>query len=88
MQYPARSVHVDVARQALEVRGGAGEPLARFAVSTSPHGCGGAAGSLRTPCGRFRIVEKIGHGLPLDTVFKGRLPQPATAATPDRKSVV
>jgi lipoprotein-anchoring transpeptidase ErfK/SrfK len=30
--------------------------------------------SKRTPLGRFRIAEKIGHKMPSGTVFRGRVP--------------
>lgn len=29
---------------------------------------------MKTPTGRFRVVEKIGAGMPLGTVFKSRRP--------------
>jgi lipoprotein-anchoring transpeptidase ErfK/SrfK len=31
-------------------------------------------GSRKTPLGRFRIAEKIGHGKPVGTVFRSRIP--------------
>ncbi len=68
------SLHVSVARQELEVRRGAGDVLRRFPVSTSRFGLGSTPGSLCTPLGRFRVGEKFGHGEPLGTVFKSRLP--------------
>ena len=33
---------------------------------------------MKTPTGRFRIAEKIGGGMPIGTVFKGRRPVKAT----------
>lgn len=42
-------------------------------VSTGEKGMGFVEGSYRTPTGRFRVVEKIGGGMPLGTVFKARV---------------
>lgn len=33
---------------------------------------------MKTPTGRFRVAEKIGDGMPLETVFKDRRPVEAT----------
>jgi hypothetical protein len=42
--------------------------------STSRFGIGQIEGSYRTPLGLHRVVEKIGGGWPVGTVFKGRKP--------------
>ncbi len=69
----SRALRIDVARQLLEVREG-DAVLRRFPVSTAANGLGTEPGSLRTPTGRFRIAEKIGHGAPSGMVFEGRKP--------------
>lgn len=69
----ARKLVVSMDRQTLEVHEG-GAMLARFPVSTSARGAGCESGSFRTPTGRFRIVEAIGAGEPLGTIFKARVP--------------
>lgn len=43
-------------------------------VSTSRFGLGFENGSRKTPTGRFCIHQKIGHEMPIGTVFKGRVP--------------
>ena len=48
--------------------------LATYPISTSRFGLGSKEGSMKTPTGRFRIAEKIGDGMPLETVFKSRRP--------------
>lgn len=68
-----RHLHISTDSQRLDVLEYA-RVIATFPISTSPLGIGFAEGSLQTPSGRFLIVEKIGHGLPLDTIFKGRIP--------------
>jgi DNA-binding transcriptional regulator YdaS (Cro superfamily) len=45
-----------------------------FAVSTAERGAGFAEGSFQTPYGHFEIAGKIGEGMPIHTVFKGRKP--------------
>jgi L,D-transpeptidase YbiS len=43
-------------------------------VSTSRFGLGFENGSRKTPTGHFSIHQKIGGGMPVETVFKGRKP--------------
>jgi len=69
----SRSIHVDVSRQVLELRQN-GMVLRTFSISTAASGLGTESGSLRTPTGRFRIAQKIGHGAPLGMIFRGRVP--------------
>jgi hypothetical protein len=45
-----------------------------FRCSTSRFGIGQTEGSNGTPLGLHRVVEKIGGGWPVGTVFKGRRP--------------
>jgi lipoprotein-anchoring transpeptidase ErfK/SrfK len=72
MQSPARTIHVSVARQMLELRDETGSVLREFPVSTSAFGLGSEPGSLKTPLGEFEIAEKIGHNAPLGMIFKSR----------------
>jgi hypothetical protein len=50
------------------------DPVKKFHCSTSRFGVGQIEGSYRTPLGLHRVVEKIGGGWPVGTVFKGRQP--------------
>ena len=50
------------------------ESRRKFHCSTSRFGIGQVAGSNGTPLGLHRIVEKIGGGWPVGTVFKNRKP--------------
>lgn len=70
-QRPA--IRISVADQRLEVATSAGGKKA-YPISTSRLGLGFTEGSHKTPTGQFRIAEKIGAGMPLETVFKGRKP--------------
>ncbi len=72
---PPLALVVSVERQRLALfRDGA--PAAEWPVSTSRFGVGSHLNSFKTPLGLHRIAEKIGAGMPLDTVFKGRKPIP------------
>ena len=43
-----------------------------YTVSTSRYGVGNEDGSLKTPLGVHRVLEKIGAGAPSGTIFKHR----------------
>ena len=64
---------VSVARQELSLLGEDGQVLRSWPVSTSRFGLGTGPGSNFTPLGRFRIVQKIGHGAPERTIFRSRV---------------
>lgn len=64
-------VHVP-SQQLYLFRGGALERS--YPVSTSRFGVGNEDGSLKTPLGVHRVVQKIGDGVPSGTIFRGRVP--------------
>ena len=47
--------------------------ICSYPVSTSRFGIGTEMGSMKTPTGRFRVVEKIGCDTPSGTVFRSRV---------------
>jgi phosphoserine phosphatase len=49
--------------------------VASYPVSTATKGVGFVDGSYRTPIGRFRVAEKVGHDEIPGTVFRNREPQ-------------
>jgi lipoprotein-anchoring transpeptidase ErfK/SrfK len=57
-------------------------------VSTSRFGIGTEEDSMKTPIGRFRVAEKIGDGLPSDTVFQSRVPLKADDPLPPTEDLV
>ncbi|HEX8281528.1 MAG TPA: L,D-transpeptidase [Chthoniobacterales bacterium] len=73
------SIHISVPKQRLTLKRGRRTERV-FPVSTSRFGLGSEDGSMKTPLGRFRIAEKIGAGLPIETAYKSRKPIRATAA--------
>ncbi|HWM23367.1 MAG TPA: L,D-transpeptidase [Chthoniobacterales bacterium] len=70
-------IHISVADQQLTLKSGR-KKLASYPISTSRFGLGAKEGSMKTPTGRFRIVETIGGGAAPGTVFKNRQPVKAT----------
>jgi L,D-transpeptidase YbiS len=74
---PQAKVHISVREQRLTLKSGQ-RKLKTYPISTSRFGLGTEPGSLKTPTGRFRIAEKIGDGMPLQTVFKNRRPVKVT----------
>lgn len=73
MQTPEPLIRISVRDQRLDLVGGDGV-LASYSISTSRFGLGSEEGSLKTPLGRFKIGEKIGHDFPSGTIFCSRRP--------------
>jgi len=68
---PDDFIFVDTAAQTLTYYKGTTAPLV-FRASTSQFGIGNGEGSYKTPRGLHRVVEKIGDGAPLRTIFSSR----------------
>jgi lipoprotein-anchoring transpeptidase ErfK/SrfK len=73
MQRASTKIEVSIRDQRLTVERG-DKTLRSYPISTSRFGVGTEEGSFKTPTGRFRIAEKIGHGTPPGTVFRSRIP--------------
>jgi lipoprotein-anchoring transpeptidase ErfK/SrfK len=73
MQTSQRTIHISIRDQRLTVKEGE-TPISTYPVSTSRFGVGTEEGSMKTPTGRFRVVEKIGGDRPIGTVFRSRVP--------------
>lgn len=67
-------IEIDIPAQALALLDEGGKVLRSYPVSTAANGLGEQEGSNRTPGGRHIVRAKIGAGLPLRTVFRGRRP--------------
>lgn len=70
---PLDYIFVDTNHQKLELYEG-GHLVKTYSVSTALKGLGEEQGSEKTPRGWHTIRAKIGTGLPIHTVFKGRRP--------------
>ena len=64
-------IEVDLSAQQMTVFSGDGELLC-YPVSTAKNGAGELLDSECTPRGKHRIAEKIGAGVPENSVFVGR----------------
>jgi L,D-transpeptidase YbiS len=67
-------ITVSIAEQSLRLCDDDGVVVRAYPCSTSKFGIGTEEGSHRTPLGRFRVAEMIGHGAPAGTIFKSRVP--------------
>jgi lipoprotein-anchoring transpeptidase ErfK/SrfK len=82
-----KNIHISIRDQRLTLK--EGETLVRtYPVSTSRFGIGTEEDSMKTPIGRFRVAEKIGNGLPSDTVFQSRVPLKADDPLPPTEDLV
>jgi L,D-transpeptidase YbiS len=68
-----KNIHISIGDQRLTLMDGE-SPIRSYPVSTSRFGIGTEDDSMKTPTGRFRVAEKIGGGLPSDSVFQSRVP--------------
>src|SRR5690242_508930 len=87
MQTAQPSIRISVPEQTLELIAG-NNVIATYPVSTSRFGLGSEPGSHKTPVGRFRVAEKIGHGSPVGTIFKARVPVQADQASKDTEDLI
>ena len=65
-----------------------GEKLRSYPISTSRFGIGTEEDSLKTPLGRFRIVEKIGDGAAPGTIVKARVALGPDDPPPDTEDFI
>src|SRR5260370_12223964 len=87
MQTPQTKIHISIRNQRLTLKRGE-TPIRTYPVSTSRFGTGTEEESMKTPTGRFRVAEKIGAELPLDTVFQSRVPLQPGDAPPRTEDLV
>ncbi len=73
MQSSQTKIHVSIREQRLAVQRG-DETLRSYPISSSRFGIGTEEGSMKTPIGQFRVAQKIGDGMPDNTVFRSRIP--------------
>jgi lipoprotein-anchoring transpeptidase ErfK/SrfK len=67
-------IRIHIPSQTLDLLDEEGELRRRYAVSSSKFGLGFEPGSFKTPTGRMRVGEKIGHGAEPGSIFVGRVP--------------
>jgi lipoprotein-anchoring transpeptidase ErfK/SrfK len=67
-----KNIHVSIRDQLLTLKEDE-TPIRIYPLSTSRFGIGTEEGSMKTPTGRFRVIEKIGSDMPASTVFRSRM---------------
>jgi lipoprotein-anchoring transpeptidase ErfK/SrfK len=67
-------IEISVAHQTLTLLDDHDVVIKRYVISTAAKGVGEVMGSYQTPRGRHRIRARIGDGLPLGAVLRGRRP--------------
>jgi lipoprotein-anchoring transpeptidase ErfK/SrfK len=72
MQRSQPTIDISIRGQRLTLKRGE-ETVRSYPISSSRFGIGTEEGSLKTPMGEFRVAQKIGHGLPGNTIFRGRV---------------
>jgi L,D-transpeptidase YbiS len=87
MQTSQPKIHISIGRQRLTLKRGR-KTLRAYPISTSRFGPGSEGGSLKTPLGKFRVAEKIGHGAPAGTIFKSRVALKPDDPLPDTDDFV
>lgn len=78
-------IEVSIADQSLTLFDAKGDVIKRYPVSTAARGAGEQMGSYQTPRGLHRIRARIGNGLPLGAVLRGRRPT-GEVCTPELKA--
>jgi len=68
---PSGKIEISIREQRLTLTRDDGL-IRSYPVSSSRFGIGTEQGSFKTPLGKFRIAEKIGHGAGPGTIFKAR----------------
>jgi lipoprotein-anchoring transpeptidase ErfK/SrfK len=87
MQRATTTIDISVREQTLTLKRG-DETLRSYPISTSRFGLGTEVNSFKTPTGRFRIAQKIGHGMTNDAIFVGRVPLSPQDALPETDDFV
>ena len=67
-------IDISIASQTLRLLNDSGQTLETYLISSGAKGVGEQMGSFQTPRGQHRIRAKIGDGLPLGAVMRGRRP--------------
>ncbi len=72
MQSGQTKIDISIREQRLRLQRG-DETLRTYPISSSRFGLGSEEGSMKTPLGKFRVAEKIGHDAAPGTIFKARV---------------
>jgi L,D-transpeptidase YbiS len=87
MQSGQKKIDISIREQLLRLKRG-DETLRTSPISSSRFGLGSEEGSMKTPVGKFRVAEKIGHGAAPGTIFKARVALGPDDPLPDTEDFV
>jgi len=80
-------IDISIGEQRLVLKRGR-KILRSYPISSSRFGIGTEEGSMKTPLGKFRVAEKIGHHAAPGTIFKARVPLAPGDALPDTEDFI
>src|SRR5215212_5832867 len=80
-------IEISIRDQKLFLRRG-NEVIQSYPISSSRFGLGTEQGSRKTPVGRFKVGDKIGHGMPAGTVFRSRVALGPGDPLPDTEDLI
>jgi L,D-transpeptidase YbiS len=80
-------IDVSIGEQLLRLKCGR-KTLRTYPISSSRFGLGSEEGSMKTPLGKFRVAEKIGHGAAPGTIFRARVPLGPNDPLPDTEDFI
>jgi L,D-transpeptidase YbiS len=84
---PENNIDISIRDQRLTLKRG-DKIIRSYPISSSRFGLGSEEGSMKTPLGKFRVAEKIGHGAAPGTVFKARVPLGPDDPLPDTEDFI
>jgi lipoprotein-anchoring transpeptidase ErfK/SrfK len=87
MQTPRTHIDISIQDQQLTLTRD-GEQIRTYPISSSRFGLGSESGSFKTPLGRFRIGQKIGHEAEPGTIFKARVSLGPDDPLPDTEDFI
>jgi L,D-transpeptidase YbiS len=87
MQSGQKKIDISIREQLLRLKRG-DETLRTYPISSSRFGLASEEGSMKTPVGKFRVAEKIGHGAAPGTIFKARVALGPDDPLPDTEDFV
>jgi lipoprotein-anchoring transpeptidase ErfK/SrfK len=87
MQSGQTKIEISIREQLLRLKRG-DETLRTYPISSSRFGLGSKEGSMKTPLGKFRVAEKIGHDAAPGTIFKARVALGPDDPLPDTEDFI
>jgi len=87
MQSSGARIEISIRDQTLSLKQG-DEIIRTYPISSSRFGLGAEPGSQKTPLGAFKVGAKIGHGMPVGTIFQSRVPLGPDDPLPETEDLI